>query len=91
MGEWNGSCENLVSMNEVANGEEVTGLYLNHDHRKREDIASLCESPSPPQDFRCCPPCNVIVRLRTITRRTLDPYHYSVGKTRDSRLAKMVH
>jgi hypothetical protein len=91
MGEWNNSCEDLVLMNEVAHGEEVTSLYLNHDHRKREDIAGLGESPSAPQDFRCCPPCNVIVRLWTITCRTLDPYRYSVSKTRDSRLAKMVH
>jgi len=56
MGERDGSCEGLVTVNDVINDSCGTDLYLNHDHPKQKDVRFHSDGRTPFQDLRCGQP-----------------------------------
>ena len=52
MRERGGSCEDLVLMSDLIDGDDIEGSYLNHDHRERKDVCFFADGRIPTQDLR---------------------------------------
>ena len=52
MRERGGSSEDLVLMSDLIHGDDIAGLYLNHDHRERKDVCFFADGRVSTQDLR---------------------------------------